>query len=228
MKKDQKQSEIDSARKITAIVNKLRNSENNFKALNKRYSDSENARTLYNIQQEKEISDLKQNVRSLNKRVAVLEGTIGRLTDENSTLDNSLRNQCLYKYFTFIRETSNRWSDQCKLIFGVIMDQALYTYDFSHRWNKRGQFNTDFIDAIETKNPTLFNEISKTVIGTEELIAITKATGVAFMQCSGKIHALDVGNPFDMEQAKKSLEMTQDLFPNYRDDFYKVIEIMGN
>ena len=85
MKKDQKQSEIDSARKITAIVNKLRNSENNFKALNKRYSDSENARTLYNIQQEKEISDLKQNVRSLNKRVAVLEGTIRRLTDENSS-----------------------------------------------------------------------------------------------------------------------------------------------
>ena len=108
------------------------------------------------------------------------------------------------------------------------MDQALYTYDFSHRWNKRGQFYTDFIDAIEAKNPTSLNEISKTGIGTEELIAITKEMGVAFMQCSGKIHALDVSNPFDMEQAKKSLEMTQDLFPNYRDDFYKGIEIMGN
>ena len=74
MEKDRKQSEIDSARKITAIVNKLRNSENNYKALNKRYSDSENARTLYNIQQEKEISDLKENERSLEQKSGCTRG----------------------------------------------------------------------------------------------------------------------------------------------------------
>ena len=74
MEKDRKQSEIDSARKITAIDNKLRNSENNYKALNKRYSDSENARTLNNIQQEKEISDLKENERSLEQKSGCTRG----------------------------------------------------------------------------------------------------------------------------------------------------------